>query len=47
MDLNSEDRLVSCDVEALFPSIPVEKLMKYLDKWIKAFKKRGLKTTLN
>ena len=32
MDLNSEDRLVSFDVEAFFPSIPVEKLMKYLEK---------------
>ena len=32
VDLNSEDRLVSFDVEALFPSIPVEKLMKYLEK---------------
>ena len=34
IDLNSEDRLVSFDVEALFPSIPVEKLMKYLEKWL-------------
>ena len=34
MDLNSEDRLVSFDFEALFPGIPVEKLMKYLEKWL-------------
>ena len=34
MDLNTEDRLVSFHVEALFPSIPVEKLMKYLEKWL-------------
>ena len=34
MDLNSENRLVSFDVEAHFSSIPVEKPMKYLEKWL-------------
>ena len=34
MNLNSVDRLVSFDVEAIFPSIPVEKLRKYLEKWL-------------
>ena len=33
MNLNSEDRLVSFEVETLFPCIPVDKLMKYLEKW--------------
>ena len=32
MDQNSEDRLISFDAEALFLSIPVEKLIKYLEK---------------
>ena len=30
----NQNRLVSFDVEALFPSFPVEKLMKYLEKWL-------------
>ena len=34
IDLNSEDRLVSFDVKALYPRISVEQLMKYLEKWL-------------
>ena len=34
MNLNSEDRFVSFDIETLFPIIPVDKPMKYLEKWL-------------
>ena len=33
-NLNSEDRLVSFDVEAIFYSNLVDKLMKSLEKWL-------------
>ena len=49
MNLNSEDRLVSFNVKALFPRIPVNKLMTYLAKWLNclAFKKKRLKIMSN
>ena len=34
MNLNSEDTLVLIDVGALFPNVPVDKLMKSLEIWL-------------
>ena len=39
--LNSVDRLVSFDVEVLFPNIPVDKLMKSLVKWLNSIEYWG------
>jgi hypothetical protein len=34
IDLINGDRFVSFDVEVLFPSIPIDKLEKSLEKWL-------------